>query len=69
MKLYFELLKHPVFTMENVKQYYNNIESAHSAVKRLIKSGYLQILCFGILNLMDTHFARYILNVMKELKQ
>jgi predicted transcriptional regulator of viral defense system len=39
MKLYFELLKHPVFTMKHVKQYYDNIESARSAVKRLIKSG------------------------------
>ena len=39
MKLYFELLKYPVFTMEYVSQYYDNIESARSAVKRLIKSG------------------------------
>lgn len=39
MKLYFELLKYPVFTMEHVSQYYDNIESARSAVKRLIKSG------------------------------
>lgn len=39
MKLYFELLKYPVFTMEHVNQYYDNIESARSAVKRLIKSG------------------------------
>lgn len=36
---YFELLKYPVFTMEHVNQYYDNIESARSAVKRLIKSG------------------------------
>ena len=39
MKLYFELLKYPVFTMKHVSQYYDNIESARSAVKRLIKSG------------------------------
>ncbi len=39
MKLYFELLKYPVFTMEHVNQYYDNIESARSTVKRLIKNG------------------------------
>ena len=39
MKLYFELLKYPVFTMEHVSQYYDNIESARSAVKRLTKGG------------------------------
>ena len=38
MKLYFELLKYPVFTMKHVSQYYDNIESARSAVKRLIKN-------------------------------
>ena len=124
MKLYFELLKYPVFTMEHVSQYYDNIESARSAVKRLTKGGlavkitfthalvekrmlhwrtviklqarshlprifliirqwnimelvtrffmrfmYLQIRCFEILNLMDTHFAMYVLNVMRESKQ
>ena len=37
MNLYFELLQEPIFTMEYVNQYYNNIESARSAVKRLIK--------------------------------
>ncbi len=30
---------------------------------------YLQIRCFEILNLMDTHFVMYVLNVMRELKQ
>lgn len=37
MNLYYELLKKPVFTMEDVNQYYNQIESARSAVKRLLK--------------------------------
>ena len=37
MNLYFKLLQEPVFTMEYVKQYYNNIESARSALKRLLK--------------------------------
>ncbi len=36
MNLYFELLKMPVFTIEYVNQYYNKIESARSAVKRLM---------------------------------
>lgn len=39
MTLYFELLKHPIFRMEDVNQYYDNIESARSAVKRLMKRG------------------------------
>lgn len=39
MKLYFELLKYPVFTVQHVNQYYDNIESARSAIKRLIKGG------------------------------
>lgn len=39
MNLYFELLKQPVFTMEYVNQYYNKIESARSAVKRLMGKG------------------------------
>jgi len=37
MNLYFELLKKPVFTMDIVNQYYNNMDSARSAVKRLMK--------------------------------
>lgn len=36
MNLYFELLKQPVFTIEYVNQYYGKIESARSAVKRLM---------------------------------
>lgn len=37
MNLYFELLKKPVFTIDDVNQYYNNLDSARSAVKRLMK--------------------------------
>ncbi len=37
MNLYFELLKQPVFVMEDVNKYYNNMDSARSAVKRLMK--------------------------------
>ncbi len=37
MNLYFELLQKPVFTADDVNQYYNNIESARSALKRLMK--------------------------------
>ncbi len=39
MNLYFELMQIPVFTMEDVCKYYEKIESARSAVKRLIKQG------------------------------
>lgn len=39
MNIYFELLKHPVFTMEDVNHHYGNIESARSAVKRLMAKG------------------------------
>lgn len=39
MKLYFELLKKPVFRIEDVCEYYNNINSARSAVGRLIRNG------------------------------
>ena len=42
MSLYFELLKYPVFTMEQVMIFYDNIESARSAVKRLIKKGMVE---------------------------
>ena len=42
MNLYFELLQTPIFTMEYVDKYYSNIESARSAVKRLIKYGMIQ---------------------------
>lgn len=37
MNLYYELLKKPVFTMEDVKQYYENAEAARSAIKKLLK--------------------------------
>jgi len=39
MKLYFELLKMPVFTVEDVNRHYNNVESARSAIKRLMNEG------------------------------
>jgi predicted transcriptional regulator of viral defense system len=39
MNLYFELLKKPIFKMEDVNQYYDNIDSARSAVKRLMREG------------------------------
>lgn len=39
MNLYYELLKRPVFTMEDAQAYYNNISSARSAVKRLLDQG------------------------------
>ena len=39
MNLYFELLKKPVFRIEDVDLYYNNIHSSRSAVSRLIKDG------------------------------
>lgn len=37
MNLYFKLLKMPVFNVEDVNKYYNNMDSAHSAIKRLMK--------------------------------
>lgn len=39
MNLYFELLKQPIFNMEAVNEFYGNVESARSAVKRLMKEG------------------------------
>ena len=39
MNLYFELLKKPVFNMEDVNKFYNNMNSARSAIKRLMKEG------------------------------
>lgn len=36
MNLYYELLGHPVFTVEDVAKYYDNINSARSAIKRLL---------------------------------
>lgn len=37
MNLYFELLKTPVFSIDDVNKFYNNINSARSAIKRLMK--------------------------------
>lgn len=37
LNLYFELLKTPVFTVEDVNKYYDNMDSARSAIKRLKK--------------------------------
>ena len=37
MNLYFELLKTPIFCMDDVNVFYNNIESARSAIKRMMK--------------------------------
>lgn len=39
MNLYFELLKQPIFNMDVVNAFYNNVDSARSAVKRLMKEG------------------------------
>ncbi len=39
MDLYYEMLSHPVFTLEDVKRYYASSESAKTAVKRLMKKG------------------------------
>ena len=36
MSLYYELLGYPVFTVEDVTRYYNNVNSARSALKRLV---------------------------------
>ncbi len=37
MNLYFELLKKPIFSMKDVNVFYDNIESARSAIKRMMK--------------------------------
>ena len=39
MDLYFNLLKHPVFSVDTLQSYYNNKESARTALKRLISKG------------------------------
>lgn len=39
LNLYFELLKTPVFTVEDVNKYYDNMDSARSAIKRLDEGG------------------------------
>ncbi len=42
MDLYFKLLKKPVFTINDVNEYYGKIESARSAIKRLIAKGMVE---------------------------
>jgi len=39
LNIYFELLNKPVFSIEDIDRYYNNIHSARSAVARLTKAG------------------------------
>lgn len=39
MNLYFELLKKPIFRTEDVNVFYDNMDSARSAIKRLMKDG------------------------------
>ncbi len=39
MSLYFKLLKKPAFSIEDVNKYYDNLNSARSAIRRLVKSG------------------------------
>lgn len=39
MDLYYALLKKPVFTIDDVNQFYDNIESSRSAVRRLLEKG------------------------------
>ena len=45
LNLYFELLKTPVFTVEDVNKYYDNMDSARSAIKRLMKEGKSVTIC------------------------
>lgn len=39
MNIYFEMMKHPVFSVEDLSEYYSNYESARSAVKSMVKKG------------------------------
>ena len=39
MDLYYDLLKHPVFSIDTVQPYYNTKESARTALKRLMARG------------------------------
>lgn len=39
MNLYFELLKKPIFNVDDIKVFYDNMDSARSAIKRLMKEG------------------------------
>ena len=42
MNLYFKLLNIPVFSVSDVNKYYDNIGSARSAVRRLLKAGMIK---------------------------
>ena len=39
MNIYFEMMKHPVFSTDDLSEYYSNYESARSAVKALLRKG------------------------------
>ncbi|MFC2821979.1 MAG: transcriptional regulator [Spirochaetales bacterium] len=39
MNIYFELMKHPAFSVNDLSEYYSNHESARTAVKALVKKG------------------------------
>lgn len=39
MNSYFEMMKHPVFSIDDLSGYYSNHESARTAVKALVKKG------------------------------
>lgn len=39
MNFYFEMMKHPVFSVEDLSEYYSNYESACSSIKALVKKG------------------------------
>jgi predicted transcriptional regulator of viral defense system len=40
MDIYYKMAKYPIFTIEKVNEYYKNIGSARSAVKRLLQYGH-----------------------------
>ena len=42
MDIYFEMAKHPVFTIEDVNLFYDNMNSARSAVKRMLAASKVQ---------------------------
>ena len=42
MDIYFEMAKHPVFTIEDVNLFYDNMNSARSAVKRMLATSKVQ---------------------------
>ena len=39
MNIYFEMMKHPVFSIDDLSGYYSNHESARTAIKALVKKG------------------------------